>query len=154
MYKITPAAYIFTHTYLNTMQQGIQSLHVVGEFIAKYGPQIVDNNIVIQDEFADVQNWATHQKVVRILNAGGSPDFINHMDDAFKLARDNKMAFASFQEPDCFDQITAFGFIVPPDVVYEIQCEREAMGYLDKGDALKVDDFPLVKFLMQFQSAR
>lgn len=156
MYKIIPAAYIFTHVYLNTMQQGIQSLHVVGEFIAKYGPQVIDDDLIIPDQFADVQDWATNHKVVRILNAGGSPDFMGYMSEAFKLARDNKMPYVSFQEPDCFDQITAFGIIVTPEVVYNIESAREALGASLSPVERKIaeDSDPLVQFLMQFYSAR
>lgn len=57
MYQIEPAAYIFTHVYMNTMQQGIQSLHVIGEFIANYSPA--------DDQWLDVVEWAKEYKVVK-----------------------------------------------------------------------------------------
>ena len=77
MYKIIPSAYIFTHIYLNTMQQGIQPLHVVGEIFAKYGPDT--------QGYTDAIDWATNHKVVRLLNGGGSPHFENHRINAYEL---------------------------------------------------------------------
>lgn len=157
MYKIIPSAYIFTHIYLNTMQQGIQPLHVIGEMFVKYGPET--------QGYTDAIDWAKNHKVVRLLNGGGSPDFEKNRHDAFKIARDLKLPYVSFQEPDCFNQITSFGMIVTPEAVHELEQAREALRYqsppkggFDPGHGWGQNDphdnFPLVQFLKKFRSAK
>ena len=152
MYKIMPSAYIFTHIYLNTMQQGIQSLHVVGEFIANYGEDPCTK------EWEDILDWAQNHKVVRIVSAGGSPDFDEHMMDTRELAKKYALPYTSFREPDCYDSITAFGIIVTPEVVHEIEATRQEI--YDNSSIAPAkkqemyDDFPLVQHLMKFPSAR
>ncbi len=156
MYQMTPAAYIFTHVYMNTMQQGIQSLHVVGELFAKYGPET--------SEYSDLREWAQAHKVVRILSAGGTPEFFDHLGNAFALANTNNLPHASFLEPDNYDQVTAFGFVVTPDLCFEIEQERESRRYatgslpLDSRAMVPIvnplDDFPIIQFLKSFHTAR
>ena len=140
MYQITPCAYIFTHVYLNTMQQGIQSLHVVGNMFGKYTADT--------DGYKDVLDWAQNYKVVRILNGGGSPNFAKNMDDAFKIASLYALPYVNFVEPDLYEQTSAFGFILTPQTVHNIESERD---YVDEPNR---DDFDIIKFLKQFNSAR
>jgi len=160
MYQMAPAAYIFTHVYMNTMQQGIQSLHVVGELVAKYGQEPESKG------FADLMEWASQHKVVRILSAGGTPEFFTHRENAFDLAGDHDLPYASFTEPDNYNQVTAFGFIVTPELCFEIEQARSSQRY-DSGNILsgvdmgplwqpldRSDDFPIVQFLKSFHSAR
>jgi hypothetical protein len=143
MYTITPAAYIFTHSYLNTMQQGIQSLHVIGEFIA--------NSTRDDKSWEDVVYWAKNDKTVRILNAGGGTAHEIAYRTAVDLSEKYNLPFSEFVEPDCYNQITAFGFIVTPELVYNISVERGRSAYESDID---IDSHAVVQFLKHFPSAR
>jgi hypothetical protein len=156
MYQMTPAAYICTHSYLKTMQHGIQSLHVIGEMVANFEPDTKEYNAL--------REWASEHKVVRILDGGGSPTFENNVNIASKIAQSYGLPFASFIEPDCFGKITAFGFIVTPEVCFDIDRRREALRYLhDVQSNLLVphmsqiidpsDNFPIIQFLKTLRSA-
>lgn len=145
MYKIRPIAYIFTHQYLNTMQKGIQSLHVTSElFISNY------NN---DDSFGKIFNWAKNEKTVCLLNGGVGDDFITNTQEASRLAKKYELPFAGFREPDIYDIVTAFGFIITPDIIKDIEKERRVLisqGYED--DPL-LDAHELVEFLKKFNLA-
>ena len=155
MYQIEPAAYIFTHVYMNTMQQGIQSLHVIGEFIANYKPH--------DDQWLDVVEWARDYKVVKIISAGGGEAYDIAYQEAKALAKGYDLPFSEFIEPDNFNQRTAFGFIITPECCMKVQEIREvfAKGHADMGvtdieqlpDAV-ADDIDLIQFLKYKPSAR
>ena len=155
MYQLTPCAYTFTHVYMNTMQQGIQSLHVIGEFIANYAGDLTSEPEAGWDA---VREWASDYKVVKIVSAGGTPDFDEHMEATKAIAKEHNLPFTSFREPDNYDQITAFGIILTPEAVHEIESARElilednSLSPVER--AQKLDDFPLVQHLKQFPSAR
>lgn len=157
MYQIEPAAYIFTHVYMNTMQQGIQSLHVIGEFIANYSPA--------DDQWLDVVEWAKEYKVVKILSAGGGEAYDVTFQEARALAKKYNLPFQTFIEPDNFNQMTAFGFILTPDCCDRIAQEREIItlrqptGVISQADRPSpnealFDDIDLIQFLMTKPSAR
>lgn len=143
MYEVSPAAYIFTHTYLNTMQQGIQSLHVVGELFVS----TLDSNILSEK----VYGWASDHKTVIILNAGGGEGFDISLDHARIFAIKYHMPFATFQEPDIHDMTTAFGFIMTPELAFEIN----EFQMVNKKIVMDTEEAHiLASFLSKFPSAR
>jgi hypothetical protein len=144
MYTIIPAAYIFTHVYLNTMQQGIQSLHVVGELFANHRTEPAMNDIIY--------DWATNHKVVHILNAGGGEDYDAAMVTAKILSNREKLPFSVFFEPDIFGSPMAFGMIVTPEVCYASEVAVDGLEQLKMAE----EEHPheLTQFLSQFRSAR
>jgi len=154
MYEIIPAAYIFTHVYLNTMQQGIQALHTAVEFFVQ-NPQ-GDNHVILPHQrpslHDSVVDWACNHKTVRILSAGGGEQFDITMSGAKDMAKKYGLPFASFREPDNFNQIDAFGIIVTPELVADVAEERMCGVYLEATDS--EDGHPLVAFLKEFHSAR
>lgn len=152
MYKIIPAAYIFTHQYLNTMQQGIQALHCVAELFTlnKHDSRFADVDPVF--------DWAENHKTVRILNAGCGEEFDIAMREAKDWAKEYSLPFAYFREPDMFDAITSFGFILKPEIVYQFELWRDEVRklsdhILDDNDDI-LDDYDFIHFLMKFRSAK
>jgi hypothetical protein len=144
MYKIIPAAYIFTHVYLNTMQQGIQSLHVIGELFTNYRGNKPMNNKIYE--------WAAEHKTVHILNAGGGEDYDAAMAMAKILATREGLPFSVFFEPDIFGNPMAFGMIVTPEVCYASEVAVDGLEQLQM--AYEEHPHELTEFLSQFRSAR
>jgi hypothetical protein len=142
MYKLTPAAYIFTHQYLNTMQQGIQSAHVVAELCS------LDNK---SGELA--RDWAKQHKVIRVLNAGSGDKFENNRH-AWVAICDMYAEFhipnAFFREPDIGYMITAFGFVLTPEIILDIEKECAEMQCF----GMDPDDLPIINFLKQLNPAK
>ena len=145
MYTITPAAYIFTHVYLNTMQQGIQSLHVVGELFTDHRA-----DQVMSDKIYD---WSANHKVVHILNAGGGEDYDAARVMAESLADREGLPFSVFFEPDIFGSPTAFGMIVTPEVCYASEVAVDSLRVVQTQHDF-VHPHELTQFLSQFRSAR
>ena len=153
MYEVSPAAYIFTHTYLNTMQQGIQSLHVVGELFAKTNGLPRLSSLVYE--------WAIEHKVVYILNAGGGEGFDIAMSDTERFTSEFFIPYATFTEPDFHNMITAFGFIMTPELALEINeaqsfhlTQRGAEMFEEMGTSSDEKPHPFADFLSRFPSAK
>lgn len=148
MYKIIPAAYIFTHVYLNTMQQGIQSLHCVAELF------VVNNIVNNPDAYKKVMDWGTNYKTVRILSARGGEDFDEALLEAKRMAMKYKLPWAEFLEPDINSMVTAFGFIVTPEMAFEVETDQEACDGINDNNLEAPEGHKLAQFLSEFPSAR
>jgi hypothetical protein len=152
MYKIIPAAYVFTHTYLRTIQVGIQSAHVAVEFF-------------VQNENEPVYDWAVNHKTMKLLNAGGGEEFDIALTDTKAFAKKFKLPFAYFREPDNYNQIDAFGVIVTPEMAFEVFTAQENFipdrQYVDNFGATKAVEkwvdptqgHPLALHLSKFRAA-
>lgn len=140
MYKLTPAAYIFTHQYLNTMQQGIQSAHVVAEL-----------GLVEGDYRKDYEIWARHHKTLRILNAGSGQKFMDTYTRFNLLCNQYDLACAFFIEPDMFDKMTAFGFVITPEIITKIEQEIWDLENLYSEDP---ESHLMIEFLSNLASAK
>lgn len=84
-------AYFFGNMYLSSIQQGIQSAHVVHELFTKYDEPGGPN-------YYSLREWAINHKTMILLNAGYSQelyDLIEFLDDL-----KNPYAWASFHEGD------------------------------------------------------
>ena len=153
MYKIIPAAYVFTHVYLNTMQQGIQALHCVAEFFVQNREKTENDPLGMLEE--KVYEWAEDHKTVRILSAGGGVGFDEAMLEAHRMAMKYKLPWASFNEPDINSMTTAFGFVVTPEMVFEVECAQEALeAQNDNNIDAPEGGHELAQFLSEFHSAR
>ena len=152
MYTIIPAAYIFTHVYLNTMQVGIQSSHCISELF-------VANNLVNNPKgHEQVMDWATNHKTVKFLCATGGDGFDIARSDTRGMANKYGMAYAEFREPDINNMITSFGFVITPELAFKIEIAQEQI--IDV-EGMSVEDFrhpsqghPLALFLSEFRSAK
>jgi len=139
MYKITPAAYIFTHQYLNTMQQGIQSAHVIAELSLLEG-----------ERGNSVREWAKRYKTIRILNAGSGETFNDRYERFKVICEQYKLSNAYFCEPDINNMMTAFGFIMAPQIISQLEYEyRELIGL-----SMDPESHFVFQFLNNMASAR
>lgn len=152
MYKIIPAAYIFTHVYLNTMQQGIQSLHVAVELFVQNKDTSIDDPLGIMTE--KVYEWAENHKTVRILSARGGDDFYKARLEAYRMAIKYALPWATFKEPDINDITTAFGFIMTPEMVFTVEAAQEALELMNDNIINMPEGHELAQFLSEFPSAR
>jgi hypothetical protein len=119
MYTFIPAAYIFTHQYLNTMQQGIQSLHATTEILATHPAP--------SKGYDTFMNWATVDKTVVILNAGSGTNFDSNRISLERSAKHYKLPYAEFSEPDINGMITAFGFILNSETIDDINADQKML---------------------------
>lgn len=145
MYKLSPAAYIFTHQYLNTMQQGIQSAHVIAE-ISLHSIRDLTGQFGL-----GYSQWAKFDKTIRILNAGSGEQFGSTYDGFIEMAREYSLPSAVFKEPDVNNMTTAFGFIMTPDAIERVENEVEELINVYDEDP---DSHALLDFLRQLNSAR
>ena len=146
MYKIIPATYVFTHVYLNTMQQGIQSLHATVELFIQ--------NRVDPDLLDKVYEWAESYKTVRILSAGGGEFFDESLLESKRLAEKYGLPWASFNEPDIRDMITAVAMVVTPEMVFEVENAQEALEMMHDNNLDYAEGHELAQFLSEFHTAR
>lgn len=103
-------AYFFGNMYLSSIQQGIQTAHVVHELFMK--PHNEEGNMYLFE-------WATNHKTMILLNAGYSEE-IRRLVEFFDTP-ENPFPWASFSEgQDALDgALTCVGIVIP-ERVYEL----------------------------------
>lgn len=144
MYNLSLAAYIFTHQYLNTIQQGIQSAHVIAELFTY-------NKISgREDHLKKVYDWAWDYKTIRILNAGAGGIFDDRYTRFLELASEYNLPAVYFMEPDINNMMTAFGLIMTVDAIARIETEQKNMERLE----IDPETHPIIEFLKEMNSAR
>jgi hypothetical protein len=136
-YTLRPALYVMSHGYLNTMQVGIQSGHVIAEMAAYLEGKDQDHFLI----------WAKWHKVLCYLNGGTGQVFDTNYSVCKYLAKKYNLPFAMFKEPDINDMITAFGIVLYPNIIEELDVVRQTQ--LDDPD-----DLDLVEFLSAMPRAR
>lgn len=144
MYIITPAAYTITHSYFNTMQQGIQSAHAIVELMAN-SPK--DTNL--GDAAYD---WAHNHKTIKMLSGGSGDSFIYNTNYLKILATRYGLPFAEFREPDIANMVTSVCMVVTPHMVSLVTDYREGIKY--NRAEMGVDTHPLVYFLKDLRPAK
>ena len=111
--------YGFTPYIISDIQKSIQFGHAVVE----YGLENFNT-----DEY---QNWARNHKTFIILNGGTSnhvdPEYVGTMENIVEELKANDIKFATFNEPDLNDMLSAIVFIVDERVFNRKK-------YLDLGD--------------------
>ena len=103
--------YGLTNYQLTGIQKGIQFLHGVVEY-----SQMVNR---VGGELLDIYNdWANNHKTVILLNGGTTNDRLDNglpfgsLNQHVLKLDENRIYFATFNEPDLGDQLTAVVFIV------------------------------------------
>lgn len=102
-------AYFFGNMYLSSIQQGIQSAHVLGEMFIKYTqPDDMETEILYE--------WAKDHKTMILLN-GGYSEAIRDLYQFLESA-ENPYPFAKFHEGiDALDgALTSVGIILPEKI--------------------------------------
>lgn len=111
-------AYFFGNMYLSSIQQGIQSAHVVSELFIKYS----DPN---KPNYHPLHEWANNHKTMVLLNAGYSEElrslhkFFNESDNPYPWAQfhESKQALDS--------AFTCIGIILPKRIYNTSKVCRE-----------------------------
>lgn len=109
--------YTFVNLYLSDIQRGIQSLHVLGNMIAKY----TDEDRSWAEEKMDmITDWAKNHKTVIVLNGGNQASLVQICGDIENSWIGPKLPHACFYEDgqSLNGCLTAVGIIVP-EYIYE-----------------------------------
>ena len=117
--------YTFCNFYLSSIQQGIQSAHVVHSLFIKY-PSFESNSIL--------WDWAQNDKTMIVLNGGTHKDIVQayEMVGALSLKHHNVLLpFEHFNEDDesLSGMMTCFG-IVLPDRLYDAKYDPQNGNYV------------------------
>jgi hypothetical protein len=104
--------YTFINFYLSSIQQGIQSAHIVSELFMKY-------KFSSQTCALHIDEWAAVNKTIIVCNGGGTAD----LKAGIAVAGATPYAWAPFYESgDCLSgALTGFGIILP-EVIFS--CRR------------------------------
>ena len=109
--------YTFINFYLSSIQQGIQSAHLVSELFAKYS--------IISLEREVIQTWAQRDKTIIVLNGGTTENLTLDIKSAYeysKLNREFCTPCVEFYEDEkslgIYDKgiLTGFGIVVPEEM--------------------------------------
>lgn len=105
--------YAFTNFYLSSIQQGIQTAHIVSELFAY--PQEPDKAAMIKD-------WAVNHKTIVVCN-GGNADSLSDLMALFHNSN-NQYPWIEFREDEqsLNGALTAVGIVLPPEV-YDVKSE-------------------------------
>lgn len=111
--------YGFGNYYLSSIQQGIQSAHVLGELFVKYNqPDSIEQKILY--------DWAKNHKTMVLLNGGNSAS-LKELHNFFNEVASERYPFASFNEDeqslDC--ALTCVGIILP-EKIYSLMGKMRA----------------------------
>jgi len=124
--------YTFINFYLSSIQQGIQSAHVVSEMLTKYPYE----NAVVWDEprGKPFHDWAKNHKTIVVLNGGAHLDIDEKYSLLYDLAPylDFPMPFDKFHEDvhSLAGMITACGCVLPEEI-YDAVDYRKASTLVD-----------------------
>lgn len=107
--------YTFVNFYLSSIQQGIQSAHVVSDLADEYRGK---RNLAA----VRLAKWMSHGKTMIVLNGGMACDIANSFEAAetFDRAGAHYPFTAFYEEPGAIHEsrraITAWGIVLPPEV--------------------------------------
>lgn len=122
--------YTFVNFYLSSIQQGIQTAHVVHSLFTKYIQDITDterhtkNSIMLWD-------WAQNHKTIVVLNGGANADIceIMYMMERLQHTRIGYLPFEGFNEDEMSlgSILTSVGVVVPQKF-YEAKKDDQVLG--------------------------
>ncbi len=100
--------YGFGNYYLSSLQQGLQSAHVIGELFT------IHNHLT--EKYMQVHDWAKNHKTMVLLNGGNSKDLAELFD--FFNQENNPYAFAKFNEDEqsLNGALTYVGIVLPSKI--------------------------------------
>ena len=103
--------YTFCNFYLSSIQQGIQTAHIVSE-------------LSIQENNTDYVDWATNHKTIIVLNGGNAQSLEQLYDRLLKeFSAEFQVAYFREDAQSLNGAITAVGILVP-ESVYEIDLDQ------------------------------
>lgn len=117
-------AYFFTNLYLSSIQNGIQSAHVIADMFIKYRAKknsIKDStkySDFISDQLLLLEHWAESHKTMILLN-GGYSENIRALSEFFQ-SKSNPYPWCTFHEGrDALDGALTNVGIILPEKIYE-----------------------------------
>jgi len=130
-------AYFFSNMYLSSLQNGLQTAHVVAEMFVKYTGAV--------DIY--LQNWARNHKTIIILNGGYSSNLLQ-LCDLFSDPQ-NPYPWANFNEEQSAlnGAATCVGIILP-EKIYEFDYKEHTNSY----NTTMLDYDPLLEQWYSFTS--
>lgn len=107
--------YTFINMYLSSIQQGIQTAHIVHELFNKY----LHNNVARPYEL--LYDWSENHKTIIVLNGGDAFDIDNLYH--FLLKDENPYPFTSFHESEdaLWGVTTGVGIVLPESIYTEVE---------------------------------
>ena len=111
--------YSFCNMYLSSIQQGIQTAHLVSNMFAKYA------NMRGKPEHHMLFKWANDHKTIIVLN-GGTKENIQNIFNELWLNADLNLPYDKFHEDEdsLGGIVTCCGIIVPEEMYETIQTEE------------------------------
>lgn len=105
--------YTFVNFYLSSIQQGIQSAHIVSDLFHEYRSHRGKSRKMLDD-------WAAYGKTIIVLNGGMAKDVVEGVD-AIDAATQKAYPYTAFyEEPGAIDHergsVTAWGIVLPQEV--------------------------------------
>jgi hypothetical protein len=115
--------YTFVNFYLSSIQQGIQSAHIVSNLFVKYSRDTLENDYDVANDA--LWHWAEHDKTMIVLNGGTAFDIRQNYIEVTALASKCDVfaiPFTFFQEDHnalgIYEHgvVTGFGMVVPQEM--------------------------------------
>jgi hypothetical protein len=129
--------YTFCNYYLSSIQQGIQTAHVVAELAMQDGSMF--------------EEWAKYHKTIIVLNGGNNASLIETYE---YLVGQLYPVAAFYEDRDSLNRtMTCVGVLLPELVWSEIDSYRKDNWFINRS-SLSDSEVELVKFLSQFGLAR
>lgn len=105
--------YTFVNFYLSSIQQGIQSGHIVHSMFVKYPSEEINNH-----SGALLWDWARNHRTMIVLNGGAGPDIISGFEaiQTLRIKAESGLTLPHecFYEDASLDgMMTGFGIVVP-----------------------------------------
>lgn len=126
--------YFFVMYNLSGIQKGIQAGHAAIEYQLKHGKR------------KQYKDFANHHKTFIVLDGGGSNDMIEREKELESFG----VPFASFQEPDLNNSISAIAFIVP-EMVFSIS--KDDIEFAETNPKYMTMHMEYAKYLKSFRLA-
>ena len=118
--------YSFCNLYLSSIQQGIQTAHLVSNMFAKY------KNMRGSVSYDILYKWAESHKTIIVLN-GGTKENIQNIFNELWLNADLNLPYEKFHEDEdsLGGIITCCGIIVPEELYKATDCECYCGAYIE-----------------------
>jgi len=121
--------YSFCNMYLSSIQQGIQTAHLVSNMFAKY------KNMRGKPEHDMLFKWANDHKTIIVLN-GGTKENIQNIFNELWLNADLNLPYDKFHEDEdsLGGIVTCCGIIVPEEMYETKLCECSCGSYISSDE--------------------
>jgi hypothetical protein len=147
--------YTFGNYYLSSIQQAVQSAHVVSELFVKYPNELHD----MHSPDGKLYDWATHHKTLICLNGGNNEELrVLYFDKLCHIGTNLGLPYARFNEDEqsLGGIMTCCGIVVPAKIYDGAQVLRgqDGMQQLMVMATTLPEELELAQLLNQYGLAR